>query len=197
MIQIVRVLIQYHGRFEPGRRPVSRPAERRQARVDPGVRLRYRGEIQVAALAVDVDGEPELVVSLAKGGMNSLPTCTRVASDSLRRTDALMSGLKRGLQPGSHLRLILAAELGEPVLPPDVWCLDTDRPISRHDPVELVDHLLHRRQLSRLDRHGRSQLTRLAPLLPAPTQARPGATIAASTLARKTTEIRASRRATM
>ena len=55
--------------------------------------------------------------------------------------------LEADLEPGGHLRFVLAAELGQPVLPPDVGSLDADGPVGRHDAVELVDHLLGLGQL--------------------------------------------------
>ena len=56
-----------------------------------------------------------------------------------RRVDLALEGR---LEPLGHLGLVLRPELGQPVLPPDIGRLHADRAVGRHDPIELVDHLL-------------------------------------------------------
>ena len=73
-----------------------------------------------------------------------VPICNRRASLSSRRIEALSSPLKPAFSHVGHLRLVLGTELGQTVLAPDVGRLDADGAIGRHDPIELVDHLLGR-----------------------------------------------------
>ena len=76
----------------------------------------------------------------------------REASSKLQPAGFVLAPPDRGVelaleprfQPFGHLGLVLGSEFGQPVLAPDVGRLDADGAVGRHDPVELVNHLLGR-----------------------------------------------------